>query len=49
MKIIGWMLTRMILIRFIFILFGISIFVLTLDVVTYAPTKSWRCAATISA
>ena len=36
MKIIGWMLTRMILIRFIFVLFGISIFVITLDVVTYA-------------
>jgi lipopolysaccharide export system permease protein len=36
MKIIGWMLTRMILIRFVFVLFGISIFVITLDVVTYA-------------
>jgi lipopolysaccharide export system permease protein len=36
MKIIGWMLTRMVLIRFIFILLGISIFVITLDVVTYA-------------
>ncbi|WP_119389431.1 LptF/LptG family permease [Taklimakanibacter lacteus] len=36
MKIIGWMLTRMLLIRFIFILLGISIFVITLDVVTYA-------------
>ena len=27
MKILGWMLTRMLLIRFIFILLGISIFV----------------------
>ena len=36
MKTIGWMLTRMIVIRFLVILFGISIFVLTLDVVTYA-------------
>ena len=36
MKTIGRMLTWMILIRFIFILFGISIFVLTLDAVTYA-------------
>lgn len=36
MKILGWMLTRMLLIRFIFILLGISIFVITLDVVTYA-------------
>jgi lipopolysaccharide export system permease protein len=36
MRIIGWMLTRMILIRFLFILFGISIFVVTLDVVAYS-------------
>lgn len=36
MKILGWMFTRMILIRFIFILFGISIFVITLDIVTYS-------------
>ena len=36
MKILGWMLTRMLLIRFVFILLGISIFVITLDVVTYA-------------
>lgn len=36
MTIIGWMLTRMILVRFLFILFGISIFVITLDIVTYA-------------
>jgi lipopolysaccharide export system permease protein len=35
MKIIAWMLTRMLLVRFIFILFGISIFVITLDIVTY--------------
>ena len=36
MKVFGWMLTRMILIRFIFILFGIGIFVTTLDIVTYS-------------
>ena len=36
MKIIGWMLTRMLLIRFLFVLVGISIFVITLEVVTYA-------------
>jgi lipopolysaccharide export system permease protein len=36
MKTIGRMLTWMILIRFLFILIGISIFVLTLDAVTYA-------------
>ena len=36
MKIIGWMLTRMILTRFLGILFGISIFVLTLEVVSYS-------------
>lgn len=35
MKIIAWMLTRMLLVRFIFILFGISIFVITLEIVTY--------------
>src|SRR6266498_2522421 len=35
MRIIGWMLSRMILVRFIFILFGISIFVITLDIVAY--------------
>jgi lipopolysaccharide export system permease protein len=34
MTIIALMLTRMLLIRFIFILFGISIFVITLDIVT---------------
>ena len=37
MKIIGWMLTRMILLRFAFILIGISIFVVTLDIVAYSP------------
>jgi lipopolysaccharide export system permease protein len=37
-KIIGWMLTRMILVRFIFILFGISTFVITLDIIAY-PTE----------
>ncbi|QIG46535.1 LptF/LptG family permease [Nordella sp. HKS 07] len=36
MNIIGWMLTRMVLIRFVFILFGISIFVITLDIVAYS-------------
>jgi lipopolysaccharide export system permease protein len=36
MRILGWMLTRMLLIRFLFILIGVSIFVITLDVVTYA-------------
>ncbi len=36
MKIIGWMLTRMILTRFLGILFGISIFVLTLEIVSYS-------------
>jgi lipopolysaccharide export system permease protein len=36
MRIIGWMLSRMILVRFIFILFGISIFVITLDIVAYS-------------
>src|SRR5437868_9652482 len=36
MKILGWMLTRMVLIRFIFILIGISLFVITLDSVAYA-------------
>ena len=36
MKTIGRMLTWMILTRFIFILFGVSLFVLTLDAVTYA-------------
>src|SRR5438067_13224312 len=38
MRIIGWMLTRMIVIRFLFVLFGISIFVITLDIVAY-PTE----------
>jgi len=36
MKIIGWMLTRMIFIRFLFILIGISLFVITLDIVAYS-------------
>lgn len=36
MKILGWMLTRMVLIRFVFILIGISLFVITLDIVAYA-------------
>ncbi len=36
MKIVAWMLMRMIAIRFFAILFGVSIFVLSLDVVAYA-------------
>ncbi len=36
MKIIGWLLTRMILARFFLILGGISMFAATLDAVTYA-------------
>jgi lipopolysaccharide export system permease protein len=36
MKIVGWMLTRMILTRFLGILFGITIFVLTLELVSYS-------------
>lgn len=36
MRIIGWLVTRMILARFFLILAGISIFVATLDAVTYA-------------
>jgi lipopolysaccharide export system permease protein len=36
MTILAWMLTRMLLIRFIFILLGVSIFVITLDIVAYS-------------
>jgi lipopolysaccharide export system permease protein len=36
MRTLGLMLTRMVLMRFLLILFGISIFLLTLDIVTYA-------------
>lgn len=36
MKIVAWMLMRMIAVRFFTILFGVSIFVLSLDVVAYA-------------
>ncbi len=36
MKTIGWMLTRMIILRFFMILFGICTFFITLDVFTYA-------------
>ena len=36
MTTIGWMLTRMIVTRFLGILFGIAIFVLTLEVISYA-------------
>jgi lipopolysaccharide export system permease protein len=35
MKTIGWMLTRMIISRFLLILFGVSVFVLSLDLITY--------------
>ena len=35
MRYIGWMLTRMIVMRFLLILFGLSIFIITLEVVTY--------------
>src|SRR3954471_13013147 len=35
MTVIGWVLTRMMIVRFLFILFGISIFVVTLEIVTY--------------
>lgn len=36
MKIVAWMLTRMIIVRFLAIVFGISIFVLTLEIVSYS-------------
>lgn len=36
MKTVGWMLTRMIVTRFLGILLGITIFVLTLEVISYA-------------
>jgi lipopolysaccharide export system permease protein len=36
MKTIGWMLTRMIVTRFIGILIGITVFVLTLEIISYA-------------
>jgi len=36
MRILGWLLSKMLLVRFAMILFGIIIFVLTLDLVTYA-------------
>ncbi len=36
MKILAWMLTRMVLVRFFAILLGISLFVLTLEIVAYA-------------
>lgn len=37
MKIVTWMLMRMVAVRFVAILLGISIFVLSLEVVTYTP------------
>ena len=36
MRTIGWMLTRMIAMRFIMLMFGICAFFITLDVFTYA-------------
>lgn len=36
MRILGWLLTKMLLMRFAMILFGIVIFVLSLDIITYA-------------
>lgn len=36
MRVLAWMLTRMVLVRFVSILIGISLFVLTLEVVAYA-------------
>ena len=47
MTTIGWMLTRMIVTRFLGILFGIAIFVLTLEVISYAKEilaldHTWR-------
>jgi lipopolysaccharide export system permease protein len=36
MKIIAWMLTRMIIVRFLAIVLGISVFVLTLEIVSYS-------------
>lgn len=36
MSTVGWMLTRMILVRFVAILFGVSLFVVTLEAVSYA-------------
>jgi lipopolysaccharide export system permease protein len=36
MTVLGRMLTRMVLLRFVFVLLGVSVFVLTLDIVTYA-------------
>lgn len=36
MKTLGFMLTRMIVMRFLLILFGVSVFLLTLEIVTYA-------------
>ena len=43
MTTIGWMLTRMIVTRFLGILFGIAIFVLTLEVISPTPPVSpWK-------
>jgi lipopolysaccharide export system permease protein len=36
MRILGWMITRMVLARFFLIVLGISIFVVTLDMVSFA-------------
>ena len=49
MKIMTWMLMRMIAVRFVAILLGISIFVLSLEVVTYTPRKFWHCGRAAAA
>lgn len=36
MSIVGWMITRMVVTRFLMILFGLSLFIVTLDAMTYA-------------
>ena len=43
MKTIGWLLSKMILLRFVMILTGISVFVVSLTVVTYSEEilKAW--------
>jgi hypothetical protein len=50
MKTIGWLLSRMILMRFVTILLGISAFVVSLTLVTYAEEimskRWWRRSST---
>ena len=36
MKLLAWMLTRMIMVRFVAILLGVTMFVLSLEVVSYS-------------